>query len=140
MTVRLPSDVEGRKLLTLKQSLNGNMHMLKSTVNGVIEEITDYVERAECVSMLNQDRHRNTLIVAAAFQNLTTQYKTIVEDINQRHISLSNMASMLQEALSSLVHGSLLISLIPPSTLKEISDSYHVTGLNEAIPKKFIAA
>ena len=43
ITVRLPSDVQGRKLLTLKQSLDDNIKMLNSTVNGVIEEITDYV-------------------------------------------------------------------------------------------------
>ena len=140
ITVRLPADVEGRKLLTLKQSLDDNIKMLNSTVNGVIDEITDYVEKAECVVRLTQDRHRNTLIIAAAFQNLTTQYKRIVNDINQRRISLSNMASMLQEAMSSLVHGYLPISLIPPSTLKKILDSYHVTGLNEAIPRKLIAA
>ena len=140
ITVRLPADVEGRKLLTLKQSLDDNIKMLNSTVNGVIDEITDYVEKAECVVRLTQDRHRNTLIIAAAFQNLTTQYRRIVNDINQRRISLSNMASMLQEAMSSLVHGYLPISLIPPSTLKKILDSYHVTGLNEAIPRKLIAA
>ena len=140
ITVRLPADVEGRKLLTLKQSLDDNIKMLNSTVNGVIDEITDYVEKAECVVRLTQDRHRNTLIIAAAFQNLTTQYRRIVNDINQRRISLSNMASMLQEAMSSLVHGYLPISLIPPSTLKKILDSYHVTGLNEAIPRKLFAA
>ena len=140
ITVRLPADVEGRKLLTLKQSLDDNIKMLNSTVNGAIDEIRDYVEKAECVVRLTQDRHRNTLIIAAAFQNLTTQYRRIVNDINQRRISLSNMASMLQEAMSSLFHGYLPISLIPPSTLKKILDSYHVTGLNEAIPRKLIAA
>ena len=140
ITVRLPSDVEGRILLTLKQSLDDNIKMLNSTVNGVIDEITDYVEKAECVVRLTQDRHRNTLIIAAAFQNLTTQYRRIINDINQRRISLSNMASMLQEAMSSLVHGYLPISSSPPSTLKKILDSYHVTGLNEAIPRKLIAA
>ena len=140
ITVRLPADVEGRKLLTLKQSLDDNIKMLNSTVNGKIDEITDYVEKAECVVRLTQDRHRNTLIIAAAFQNLTTQYRRIVNDINQRRISLSNMASMLQEAMSSLVHGYLPISLIPPSTLKKVLDFYHVTGLDEAIPRKLIAA
>ena len=84
ITVRLPADVQGRKLLTLEQSLDNNIKMLNSTVNGVIEEITEYVERAECVVRLTQDRHRNTLIIAAASQNLTTQYRRIVNDINQR--------------------------------------------------------
>ena len=81
ITVRLPADVGGRKLSTLKQSLNDNIQMLNSTFNGVTKEITDYVERAECVTRLTQDRHRNTLIVAAAFQILTTQYRRIVNDI-----------------------------------------------------------
>ena len=140
ITVRLPADVEGRKLSTLKQSLNDNIQMLNSTVNGAIEEMNDYVERAECVTRLTQDRHRYTLIVAAAFQNLTTQYGRIVNGINQRRISLSNMASMLQEAMSLLVHGYLPIFLIPSSTLKKILQFYLVTGLNEAIPRKLIAA
>ena len=78
--------------------------------------------------------------MTAAFQNLTVQYRRIVNEINQRRISLSNMASLLQEAKSSLVYGYLPISLIPRATLKKILDSYHVTGLNEAIPRKFIAA
>ena len=140
VTVRMPADVGNRELLALKQSLDENIQMLNNTVNGAIDEVYDYVERAECVVKLTQDRHRNTLIMAAAFQTLTVQYRRIVNEINQRRISLSNMASMLQEAISSLVHGYLPISLIPTATLKKILDSYHVTGLNEAIPRKLIAA
>ena len=140
VTVRMPADVGNQELLALKQSLDENIQMLNSTVNGAIDEVYDYVERAECVVKLTEDRHRNTLITAAAFQNLTVQYRRIVNEINQRRISLSNMASILQEAMSSLVHGYLPISLIPPATLKKILDSYDVTGLNEAIPRKLIAA
>ena len=128
VTVRMPADVGNRELLALKQSLDENIQMLNNTVNGAIDEVYDYVERAECVVKLTQDRHRNTLIMAAAFQTLTVQYRRIVNEINQRRISLSNMASMLQEAISSLVHGYLPISLIPTATLKKILDSYHVTG------------
>ena len=103
VTVRMPADVGSRELLALKQSLDKNIQMLNSTVNGAIDEVYDYVERAECVVKLTQDRHRNTLIMATAFQNLTVQYRRTVNEINQRRISLSNMASMLQEAMSSLV-------------------------------------
>ena len=140
VTVKMPADIRNRELLALKQSLDEIIQMLNSTVNGAIDEVYDYVERAECVVKLTQDRHRNTLIMAAAFQNLTVQNRRIVNEINQRRISLSNMASLLQEAMSSSVHGYLPISLIPPATLKKILDSYHVTGLNEAIPRKIIAA
>ena len=126
VTVRMPADVGNRELLALKQSLDENIQILNSTVNGAVDEAYDYVERADCVVKLTQDRHRNTLIMAAAFQNLTVQYRRIVNEINKRCISLSNMASMLQEAMSSLVHGSLPISLIPPATLKKIVPRHRI--------------
>ena len=140
LTVQMPVDVSTRELVALKQTVDENVQMLNGTINSVVDEIYDYVEKAECVARLTQDRHRNTLIMAAAFQNLTTQYRRIVNDINQRRISLANMASILQDAMSSLVHGYLPISLIPPSTLVKILDSFDVNGLNEAIPRKLIAA
>ena len=123
ITVRMPVDVESRELIALKSSLTENVQMLNSTINSVLNETQDYIERAECAVKYVQDRHRNTLIVVAAFQNLTTQYRRLINDINQRRISLSNMAAMLQEAMSSLVHGFLPISLVPPGTLAKILDS-----------------
>ena len=50
------------------------------------------------------------------------------------------MASLMQDALASLVHGFLPIALIPPTNLSKILDTFEVYGLNEAIPRKFIAA
>ena len=46
----------------------------------------------------------------------------------------------MQDAISSLVHGYLPISLIPPSTLKEILYLFEFFGLNEVIPRELIAA
>ena len=65
ITVRIPADVERRKLPALKRSLQENVEMLNETIRGVLEEIKDYVEKGECVARLTQDRHRNTLIIAA---------------------------------------------------------------------------
>ena len=87
LTVEMPVDVSTRELIALKQSVEENVQMLNGTINSVVDEIYDYLEKAECVARLTQDRHRNTLIMAAAVQNLTTQYRRIVNDINQRSIS-----------------------------------------------------
>ena len=114
--------------------------MLNETIRGVLEEIKDFVEKAECVARHTQDRHRNTLIIAASLQNLTIQYRRLVNDVNQQRISLANMASLTQDAMASLVHGYLPIALIPPTILSKILDTFEVYGLNEAIPRKLIAA
>ena len=50
------------------------------------------------------------------------------------------MAAVMQDAMWSHVHGNLLISLIPPATLKEILNNFEFFGLNEPIPRKFLAA
>ena len=50
------------------------------------------------------------------------------------------MASLLQDAMASLVHGYLPIALIPPTILPKTLDTFEVYGLNEAIPRKLIAA
>ena len=105
ITVRMPTDVERRKLPTLKRSLQENVEMLNQTIRGVLEEIEDYVEDGECVARHLQGRHRNTLILAASLQNLTIQYRRLVNDVNQQCISLANMASLMQDAMASLVHG-----------------------------------
>ena len=75
ITVRMPADVERRKLPTLKRSLQENVEMLNETITGVFEEIKGYVEKAECVAGHVQARHRNTLTIAASLQNLTIQYR-----------------------------------------------------------------
>ena len=69
ITVRMPADVETRKLPILKRSLPENVEMLNETIRGVLEEIEDFVEKGECVARHIQDRHRNTLIIAASLQN-----------------------------------------------------------------------
>ena len=140
LTVQMLVDISTGELIALKQSVPENVQMLNGTIISVVVEFHDYVERAECVAKPTQDRHRNTSIMAAAFQNITKQYRRIVNDINQRRISLANMASILHDAMSSVFHGYLPISLIPPSTLTKILDSFDVNGLNEAIPKTLIAA
>ena len=66
----------------------------------------------------------NTLINTTIFQNLTTQYRWIFNKINRRRISLAFLAATMQVAMSSLVHGYLPISLIPPTTLKEIITNF----------------
>ena len=136
----MPTDVERRKLPTLKTSLQENVEMLNETIRGVLEEIKDYVEKGECVARHTQDRHRNTLIIAASLQNLTIQYRRLVNDVNQQRISQANMASLMQDAMASLVHGYLPTALIPPKILSKKLDTLEVYGLNEAIPKKPIAA
>ena len=122
--VKMPADVENRKLARLGDTFEENLQMLNNTINTAIYEVMDFVEKGECTARYIQDRHRNTLIIAANFQNLTTQYRRIINDINQRRISLANMAAMMQDAMSSLVHGYLPISLIPPATLKEILNNF----------------
>ena len=140
LTVQMPVDVSTSELVALKQTVEKNGQVLNGTINSVVDEIHDYVEKAECVARLTQDRHRNTLIMATAFQNITTKYRLIVNDINQKRISLANKASILHDAMASLVHGYRPLSLILPSTLVKILDSFDVNGLNEAIPRKLIAA
>ena len=49
------------------------------------------------------------------------------------------MASFMQDAMASLVHGYLPISLIPPTILSKILDTFEVYGLTKAIPRKLIA-
>ena len=138
--VRMPVDVEKKKLTTLKRSLQENVDMLNETIRGVLEEIKDFVEKGECVATHTQDRHRNTLIIAASPKNLTIQYCRLVNDVNQQRIPLSNMASLMQDAMASLVHGYLPIALFPPTILSKNLDTFEVYGLNEAIPRKLIAA
>ena len=136
----MPADVGRRKLPTLKGHLQENMEMSNETVRGVLEEIKDYVEKGECVARHIQDRHRNTLNIAASLQNLTIQYRRLVNDVNQQRISLAIMASLMQDAMASLVHGYLPLALILPTILSKILDTVEVYGLNEAIPRKLIAA
>ena len=50
------------------------------------------------------------------------------------------MASLMQDAMASLVRGYLPIALIPPTILWKILDTFEVYGLNEAIPRKLLAA
>ena len=114
--------------------------MVNETIRGVLEEIKDFVEKGECVAGHTQDRHRNTLIIAASLQNLTIEYHRIVNDVNQQRISLANMASLRQDAMSLLVHGYLPIALIPLTTLSKNLYTFEVCRLNEAIPRKLIAA
>ena len=114
--------------------------MLNGKIRGVLEKIKDYVEKGECVARHIQDRHRNTVIIAASLQHLTIQYHRLVNDVNQQRISLANMASLMQDAMVSLVHGYLPIALIPLTTLSKILDRFEVYGLNGAIPRKLIPA
>ena len=139
-TVRMPADVERRKLPGLKRSLKENVEMLNETIRGVLEETKDFVVKRECVARHMQDRHRNTLIIAASLQNLTFQYRRLVNDVNQQRISLAIMASIKQDALASLVHGYLRIALIPPTIVSKNLNTFEVYGLSEAILKKQIAA
>ena len=136
----MPADVERRKLPALKRSLQENVEMLNETIRGVLEEIKDYVEKGECAARHTQDQHRNTLNIAASLQDLTIQYRRLVNDVNQQCISLANMSSLMQDAMASLVHGYLPIALILPTILSKVLDTFEVYGLNEAIPRKLIAA
>ena len=80
------------------------------------------------------------LNIAASLQNLTIQYRRLVNDVNHQRISLAKMASLMQDAMASLVHGYLPVALIPPTIISKILDTFDVYGLNEAIPRKLIAA
>ena len=136
----MPADVERRKLPTLKRSLQENVDLLKETIRRVLEEIKEFVEKRECVARHIQDRHRNTLIIAASLENLTIQNRRLVNDVNQQRISLAKMASLMQDAMASLVHGYLPIPLIPPTIFSKILDTFEVYRLNKAYPRKLIAA
>ena len=95
ITVRMPADVEKRKLPILKKSLQENVEMLNETIRGVLEEIKDFVEKGEWVARRIQDRHRNTLVMAASHQNIIIQNRRLVNDVSQQLISLANMASLM---------------------------------------------
>ena len=136
----MPADDERRKVLTLRRSLQENVEMLNETIRGVLEEIKDFVDKGQCVARHIQDRHRNTLNIAASPQNLTTNYRRLVNDLNKQLISLANLASLMQDAMAFLVHGNLPIALIPPTIFSKILDTFDVYGLNKAIPIKLIAA
>ena len=136
----MPADVDRRKLPTLERSLQENVKMLNETIRGVLEETKVFVENGEWVARHTQDRQRNTLIIAGSLQKLTIRYRRLVNDVNQQRISLANMASLMQDAMVSLVHGYLPIALIPPTILSKSMDTFGVYGLNEAIPRKSIAA
>ena len=140
ITVRMPADVKKRKLPTLKRSLQENVDMSNETIRGVLEEIKIFVEKGECVGTNIQDRHRSTLIIAASLQKLTIHFCRLVNDVNQQRIPLSIMASLMQVAMASLVHGYLPIALIPPTILSKILDTFEAYGLNEAVPRKLITA
>ena len=114
--------------------------MLNGKIRGVLEKIKGYVEKGECVARLVQDRHRKTIIIAASLQNLTFQYRRLVNDVNQQRISVANIASLMQDAMVSLVHGYLPIALIPPTIPSKVLDTFEVYGLHKAIPRKLIAA
>ena len=101
----MPAEIERRKLPNLERSLQENVDMLNESIRGVLEEIKDFVVKGECVGRNIQDRHRNTLIIAASLQNLTIQHRRLLNDVNQQRISLANMASLMQDAMASLVHG-----------------------------------
>ena len=82
--VKMPADVENRKIARLGDTLEVNVQKLNNTINTAIYEVTDFVENGESAARCIQDRRRNTLIIAANFQNLTTQYQRFINDINQR--------------------------------------------------------
>ena len=75
VTVRMPADVERRKLPTLKRSFQENVEMLNETVRRVLEEIKDYVEKEECVARHTQDRQRITILIAASLEIITIKYR-----------------------------------------------------------------
>ena len=118
--VRMPADVERRKLPTLKRSLQENVEMLNETIKGVFEEIKDLIGKRECVARPIQDKHRNTLFITASLRKLSVQYRRLVNDVNQQRISLANLASVMQSAIASLIHGYLPIALSPPTILPKI--------------------
>ena len=120
ITVTMPADVEKRKVPTLKRSLQENVDILNETIRGLLEKVKDYVERRKCVAGHIQDRHCNTLIIAASLQKLTIQYCRLVNDVNKQRISQANMASLMQDAMASLVHGYLPIALIPPTIFSKV--------------------
>ena len=136
----MPADVEKRKLRNLKRSLQENVEMINETIRGVLEEIKDFVEKGECLARHIQYRHLNTLIIAASLENVTVQYRRLVDDVNQQLISLANMASLMQDAMASLGHGYLPVALIPSTIPSKTLDAFEVYGLNKAIPRKLIAA
>ena len=133
------ADVEKGKLITLKRSLQENVKVLAETIR-VLEEIKVFVDKTECVARHTQGQQRNTIIIAAFFQNLTIEYRRLVNDVNQQRMFLAKMTSFLKDAMASLVHGYLPIALIPPTILSKTSETFEVYGLNAAIPRKLIAA
>ena len=140
ITFRMLAHVDLRKLPTLKRDIQENVNMFNETIRGVIGETKDFVEKGEYVARYTQDRHRNTFIVAASVQILTFQCRLLVNDANQQCISQANIASIMQDAMASLVYRSLPIALIPSTIFANISYTIDLYGLSEAIPGKLIAA
>ena len=135
ITVRIPANFEWKNLPTLKRNLQENVDMLNETNGCVLVEIQDFLEKGESVATDRQDQCRNTLIIAASLHNLTTQYRLLVNNVNQKRISMAKMASLTQDATASLVQGYLPIALISPTILSKNIDTFVVYGLNEAIPR-----
>ena len=120
----LEADVDRRKLPTLKRNRQEKVDVLNETNRGVLGEFGDFVVKRDCVVRNTQDRHRNTLIIAASHRNLTNQYRRLVNDVNQHCSSLANMASLMQDAITSFVHGYFSIALIPPTMLSNTFDTF----------------
>ena len=48
--VKMPADVENRKLARLGDTLEENVQMLNNTINTAIYEVTNFVEKGECAA------------------------------------------------------------------------------------------
>ena len=126
--VQMPANDETKRLPTFERSLQQKLYMLKETIRGVLEEISDHVENGECVTRYTKERHNKTFLIAATRQNLNCRYHRLVSTTNQQRVFLANTPSLLQNAMASLAHRCLPIALIPQAILLKILDIFETYG------------
>ena len=84
--VQMPANDETKRLPTFERSLQQKLYMLKETIRGVLEEISDHVENGECVTRYTKERHNKTFLIAATRQNLNCRYHRLVSTTNQQRV------------------------------------------------------
>ena len=125
---------------SLGSEVTANYELLNITMKELINEIETIYTQSLC-SFRQRDKwlrqgFRYTLIL----NNVTSNYRRIAAELEQRRISLATLSSLLHDAMSSLVHGYIPISLLPPEVFVKILDKVDKGVSTEAIPRSHVAA
>ena len=125
---------------SLGSELVANYELLNITMKRMINEIETIYTQSLCSfrqrDKLLRQRFRYTLIM----NNVTSNYRRIVAELDQRRISLATLKSLLIDAMSSLGHSYIPIFLLPPENFVKILDEVDKGVFTEAIPRLHLAA